>query len=53
MHNRFEQYDVQPYPYNAMTYTKMIKTSVCLGPHPFVERLLDIRVLAKPINQVF
>ena len=47
----FERYDVQPYPYNAITYTRRIRTSVCLGAHPHVERLLDIRVLARPINQ--
>jgi len=47
----FERFDIQPYRYNAMTYTRKEKTITCLGAYPNTERLLDIRVLTMPLNQ--
>jgi len=47
----FDRFDIQPYRYNAMTYTRKEKTIKCLGKYPNTERLLDIRVLTVPLNQ--
>ena len=47
----FDIFDIQPYQYNAMTYTKHPKTSRCLGKFPHTEQLLDVRVLELPLNQ--
>ena len=47
----FDRFDIQPYRYNAMTYTKKEKTNLCLGAFPHTERMLDIRVLELPLNQ--
>jgi hypothetical protein len=47
----FDRFDIQPYRYNAMTYTKKEYTRICLGTFPKTERLLDIRVIELPINQ--
>ena len=46
----FNQFDIQPYSANAMTYTKVIRTSRCLGAFPYAERMLDIRLISEPIN---
>jgi predicted outer membrane repeat protein len=47
----FDRFDIQPYRYNALTFTRKEKTNICLGKFANTERLLDIRVLTMPLNQ--